>query len=1260
MLFALTLIIGCGQKENKNLVNARDLIAKSKYQAAKEEIQFAVDAEPDNAEARCTSEILAVMDKKNAGDWRTALGKVLEYIAPLNAEITDLESRETELDDDELEHLETLIRQRNNSTGLLVKTINEAEKNGEAWVQNITTNSTPLFVKAMLEAGSSYDANTRQIASEKILTLGEKAVDVLIAELQNDSPSIRRQSVLYLGKLKATRAIAPLTILLANKDENFEILYSVPIALRMIGSEQIIAPLKLVLETNIAQARMHAAAMLGRLKAEAAVPELIKLLADDNAYVNAVTISALTNIGRPAVDDLIQVLEEKATNVIPDKDETVQKGASQNIKGDGFDYIVNVYIDEDRLEARRNSVQSSAITILSNILAKGDIKSDDAINRLINLLDDDDLRASAVTALTNIGGAVVEPLSEALANGNALNNISIHAASILGNINDLRAVEALISALNSDKSKEVRANAAGALGKMKERSAVKSLTKALSADEKTRINAITALGKINVNDAEAVAKLIRIASDKNERETVRNAAITTLGTIKPQEAVDLMIKVMLSEDETDLVRQKATWALGEIHVAADSVPPKAVPPMLWVLSTLRDDIKGFKRHIKGKYHTTTKLNEEIERLNVDWHPNYQQWTDVKPIPSLVRSEVAISLGKIKGEEVLKPLIKSLKDDKRAAVRKSAAYALGEIKGDEVISPLIDALKNDDVGIVRNEAAVALGKIKGEKVVAPLLYALRKDKYETTRKSAAIGLREVKFESAAEGLVDILKSQPHKSDENKETETVITEVVTALIKDGAIATKPLISALKSKGKEYIHVRRQAAHAIGTIATASAVDEMIAALQDESVIVRERAAALLGGLKQRKAVEPLIKMLNDEQEWKSVRARAADSLGTLRDEKAVEPLLAMLDNENLEIRNSAVVALGKIKDARAVEPLVRIVDNLLEDASIRNSAIAALGKLNDTKAEDTILKVLNTEIGTLQYSAITALGKLKSKKAVERLINILADRGAHPTARKNAATALKNIGDVRAAEVLEKVIVDKTEYTITVIDSVKRNVAWEVFVNAAREFSLSPQAAPEMIKRLDDTWESNTIRAYATLALGRTGTDEAIKRLNEALSDSVADVIYAAARALGETKQPSQIKTLVDIMKDIEKVKDMRRAATQGLGAMASPATVKDLTEILQDTSVHVEIRRDAAIALGNIGNAEAVSALVSELEKTDKKNLRLDIMTALGTAKLGTAKNQAAVSVLKGQLDDEDADIHFNAADALYKITGNGQGYQRAD
>jgi HEAT repeat protein len=76
-------------------------------------------------------------------------------------------------------------------------------------------------------------------------------------------------------------------------------------------------------------------------------------------------------------------------------------------------------------------------------------------------------------------------------------------------------------------------------------------------------------------------------------------------------------------------------------------------------------------------------------------------------------------------------------------------------------------------------------------------------------------------------------------------------------------------------------------------------------------------------------------------------------------------------------------------------------------------------------------------------------------------------------------------------------------------------------------------------------------------------------------------------------------------------------------------------------------------LGKIGNNAAVSALISELQKDGiDKNLKLNIISALGTA-----KSQAAVNELKPMLNDEDSDIHFTAADSLFQITGDGHGYK---
>ena len=1268
------LIIGCGQKENKNLVNAKDLIAEGKYQDAQKEIQIALSAEPQNAEIKSISEILAAMNKKSATEWRAVIEKTLGYIEPLNEKIRELVIKDIDvgLDDDELEQLETLIRQRNSSMGFLARSIADASQKGESWMQELMNNSSALLVSAMLESGKSFESASRKSVEEIILKMGTNlAIDPLINELTKQDADIRKQAVLFLGKLQTAGAIAPISELLKNKSEDLSVLYNSVVALEMIGGEGMIEPLILALKTKSAQARMHAAILLGKLKAKNAIPSLIMLLADDNTYVQTVVINVLIYYRQPAVGPLMEVLKQDAQNVIPDESGDKEEA-----------YIANAYIDEDKLKARRINVQNAAITAL------GKMKAEEAIEPLINLLDNDDLKAGAVTALTTMGGVAVDTLintikSKPLSGGKTPSeNMRTNAASILGDINDLRAVNTLVSALD-DANKDVRANAAEALGKMKARgypdpSVVKALAETLkkATDDKTRNNVVVALGNIGQYEADSAKKLIEIASQTDERESLRQAAITALAAIKPQEATDAMIQIMLSDDESDVVRKGAVTALGEIKL------PKAMPPMLWILSRFYDEPKDFLRHLKREYRTPSNLNAAIEKLGVDWRPDYKNLIEVKPIPSLVRSEVAVAFGKIKntieGYDVVEPLIKALKDDQRAVVRQKAAWALGEIINpkDKIIPALEDALRHDDLGIVRSEAATALGKILGEKVIDPLVDALKNDKYETARKNAAVALDEVVFEDSASELIDFLLKQAGKEEEKRETEAVLNAVVASLIKEGeAVANKPMVSkvlldagALKSEDET---VRKRAAHAFGTIAEPSKVDIMITVLEDESVIVRERAAALLGNFKRRKAVDSLIKVLNDKTEWKSVRAKAAGSLGTLRDEKAIPALLDALKDENAEVRASAAAALGKLKDVRAVEPLMEIVNNppiseyvfsttAGEEGQlyspVRNNAIVALGQIGDSRAESVLIKIVKNEIGIPQRSAVTALGNLASKNAVPTLIELLQNRKADPTSRVNAATALGNIEDSRAAKPLEERLLDETEYNVTMVKLVKHNTFWQTVANAiTKSFKISENADERIISRVYDLWEHDPVRIAAAKALGRTGSPKAIEKLKDTLAnDTVEGVRLAAGLGLGKTKRKELVPDLLTVMKDTAKAAGDRRGAAQGLGEIADPSTVDDLSEILHDTSDNIDLRRDTAISLGNIGNDAAVSALVLELKKEGiDRNLKWDIIKALGTA-----KSQAAVDELKSMLNDEDADVHFTAADYLFQITGDGYGYVR--
>ena len=307
-----------------------------------------------------------------------------------------------------------------------------------------------------------------------------------------------------------------------------------------------------------------------------------------------------------------------------------------------------------------------------------------------------------------------------------------------------------------------------------------------------------------------------------------------------------------------------------------------------------------------------------------------------------------------------------------------------------------------------------------------------------------------------------------------------------------------------------------------------------------------------------------------------------------------------------------------------------------------------------------------------NAIMALGKLKSTAAVDELIKILEDQSLemdHATDvtvklsfRIKAADALAEIEDARAAEALGRRLVDESEYVVTAKDDLNRKGAWawEALVNAAKPFQLPAFAASGLIERINQSApEDWPIKAAATIALGGCNTAEVVPKLRELLTDPKKEVRQAAALGAGKPWHSELRDDLVKIMKgETEADIDVRRGATQGVGGLAHPSTVPHLAEVFNNDIDPEEIRRDAALALGKIGNDAAVSPLIEKLKALPSdqatKNFRLDIIKGLAEA-----KNQKAVSVLETAMDDQDTEIHFWAADALFQITGNEYGYHRA-
>jgi HEAT repeat protein len=1260
----IALLIGCGEKENRDIIEARAAIVRGDYTAAQTAVQR---TDAGNKEAQHLKAFLQNRTGAETESWHQAIVEANAYLETLATDILAISVLE-DPDSDDLDQQERLIRTQNSISGLFAVSLAEAVEKRAELLTELVAHPDAAVVEALLAAEKCYQPNARAAVAQLTAKLGNgNAVIALLQQAtHHKDPAIQKEAVRLLGAMENPELIRTFEDALTETINTPEVAYRAIVALEQLASSgaakgtDIVPGLQLALKNNSAQVRMHAAKLLGSIQDKTAVPDLVRLLADPNGYVKDTAIAALNRIGDAATAPLLEVLATKARNLIPDED----TGFTAD-----YQYIASAYIDDLWMKKYRIGTQASAIQTL------GLLKAEAAVQPLIRELANEELQGNALAALIEMRGVAVPLMLDALKNG--ADEIRIKVADALGAIGDRRAIASLIEALNNDPHKEVKALAATGLGNMRARRAVPALTEALSYDDTTATNAAEALGKIGVTTENAVEKLILIAMDKQMRETLRLAAIAALWQLKPEEATQPMLLLMFSDETSPIIRANAVKVLSRIKA------PETTPVLVWVLSTQFDEISDFQRHMKREYKTLDALRTQVESFQIAWtvdypRANYRTWGELKPIPSLVRSEVAHALGIIKGDTVVEPLANALRDDGRATVRQSAAWALGEAKGDDAIPPLVTALRKDKQGAVRQEAAIALGKIKGLKVVDPLVDALKNDKYETTRFEAAKALREI--QAGDKGLVDVVKKGLGSFDDGYEVQSVQDEVIGALVKDNNIPTAEFaLDALKSADDEW--VRWKLVHVIGASAKKVGVDAMVEELKHPSYVVRRRAAESLGGFKERRVVEPLIAILENMDEMKSIRAAAAVSLGALKDERASMSLLTALSDANAEVRLQAAVALGKLRDTKAIPRLSEIVEDPLEPDTVRDAAVAALGNIGNIAAEAVLIRALDVRIGDISKNAVVALGQLKSEAAVPELIAILEDKRvvldantdalAKASARTKAATALGEIGGARAAEAVGRRLVDDAEYIVALedaanrkaigADDLKRNWSWEVFVNAAKKLDLPAFVAPKMAARAQDAWENHQVRNAAMVALGRCNTADValdLSQLRQRLIDPDVDTRKATALSVGQAGISELIPELVQIMKgENEPEKDVRRAATQGLGELADEITTDALIQVMNNDENHVEIRRDASRALGKIATDTAVTALVEKLtalhEAQITRGFRLDAIKALGEA-----KNSKAVTLLELILQDQDAEIHFQAAAALFEITGKGYGYNR--
>ncbi len=560
------------------------------------------------------------------------------------------------------------------------------------------------FTEFLIELGwleEEQQRDTQEIV-EDFVKLGEPAVSILIPALKDEDGLVQIMVARALGRIgpPADSAI-PALIEVLNTEQDFEFLNEAALALGRMGVEAVPYLIEVKKNKDIKK-RMFAVMALVGIDKDFADDEnvsfLIKILDNENSEFRERATWALGEIGpgaQKAVPSLIRAWHDPDNKVSQNSlDAIVKIGKPAVVQ------LVQALEDENKIV---RFFAASAMTDIDPNLAARHIT--DVLRSLLND-PDKNWRQSALRLLVNMGPEArpaLPILRQALKDQDDV--VRLYAVRALNNINisTPEVISALLAAIH-DKDTDIRTSAIRALGKKKIASpkVIGALIRALNDPEyMVRIYAAYALGLFKPPDQEVLPALGYALNDPHYQ--VRFTAALSLFKIASdadtrQEALALLIDALNHQDEE--VSRSACFRLMQIGPDA------------------RQAVPALKKKLKAK-GIVLRINAASALAKID--PAHQGQQALKIITKAlnskyygVRLEAVFALSQIGlvSDEVVPSLVGVLKD-RDNDVRRYAIEALGEIG--PAAQPALGALKealHDRDEKVRRAAAEALKKIEG--------------------------------------------------------------------------------------------------------------------------------------------------------------------------------------------------------------------------------------------------------------------------------------------------------------------------------------------------------------------------------------------------------------------------------------------------------------------------------------------------------------------------------------------------------------------
>jgi HEAT repeat protein len=436
----------------------------------------------------------------------------------------------------------------------------------DAWREHVKTKA----------ANSKLHARIR--SSQTTIIDTEKSLDELVADLQRQEWSVRRDAVEAMGLLDNENAIPHIQSML--DDEDRMVRWTAVKALDNFASQEAVIGLTQALRDEDSMVYDVAASALSK-RGEPAIPGLVAAISNDNVDLRGSAIEALGEIGsETAIPYLVDALQD--TECPQWEDNSICDLAADALKRIGTEQALlaldqwlkhNPHVIPEPVAHTEQEFTSllqldeqyhtedrhrAALIDFLDALEEGDWKNQHKIAK--------DLRQHLKTLDDPQGIEEVQRLSGAMGNDETI--VRWTATEALALIGDETATSSLLHALH-DKSWTVRLTAIRGMVNMKKDAAITGLLQVID-DKNPLVREAVAetLGKLgNPDISEYLTKML-----EDDDDFVRRAAAESLGGLTDESVVDSLVTALQNENESVV-----TWAIIE---ALNEIKGEASVPIL--------------------------------------------------------------------------------------------------------------------------------------------------------------------------------------------------------------------------------------------------------------------------------------------------------------------------------------------------------------------------------------------------------------------------------------------------------------------------------------------------------------------------------------------------------------------------------------------------------------------------------------------------------------------------------------------------------